>query len=86
MSATHRVLLVTTERLSLGARIRERRRAIFITQAELAARCGVTQSAVGQWERDVTIPSLRMRPVLAGALAVYPHQLFDDVEAVEVAS
>jgi transcriptional regulator with XRE-family HTH domain len=63
-----------------GERIRSRRRSLYMTQAQLAKACGVTQSAVGQWERDETTPALRLRPVLAGALHMYPHQLFDDLE------
>lgn len=67
---------------TLGQRIRRHRRNLFLTQKQLAATVGVTQSAVAQWERDASIPSLRIRAALAGALATYPHVLFDDVEAV----
>lgn len=66
----------------LGQRIRSRRRALFMTQAGLAKAVGVSQAAVGYWERDVSVPSLRVRAALAGALKTYPHVLFDDVEAV----
>jgi transcriptional regulator with XRE-family HTH domain len=67
---------------TLGQRIRSRRRSLFITQDALAKAVDVSQSAVGQWERDETIPALRHRAALAGALATFPHVLFDDVEAV----
>ncbi len=77
--------LVTAAK-TLGMRIRDRRRALFLTQAELAKICVVHQSAVSQWERDESVPSLRLRPVLAGALHVFPHEFFDDIEATEVAS
>lgn len=53
-----------------------------MTQADLAKKVGVTQSAVGQWERDEIVPSLRVRAALAGALQEFPHLLFDDIERV----
>lgn len=53
---------------------------MFLTQTQLAERVGVTQSAVGQWERDETIPALRVRQTLAGALGVHPHDFFADIE------
>ncbi len=38
--------------LSVGARIRALRRARGLTQDELATACGVSRSAVAQWETD----------------------------------
>ena len=37
---------------TVGARIRELRRARGLTQDALAAACGVSRSAVAQWETD----------------------------------
>lgn len=65
----------------IGQRIRRIRRSLFLTQAQVAKACDVSQSAVGQWERGECIPSLRVRAALADVLKAYPHQLFDDVEA-----
>ena len=39
---------------TMGSRIRELRKARGLTQAELATLCGVTTSAVSQWELDQT--------------------------------
>jgi transcriptional regulator with XRE-family HTH domain len=49
-----------------------------MTQAALGEKVGVSQSAVGQWERDEITPSLRVRPALAGVLHVYPADFFDE--------
>jgi transcriptional regulator with XRE-family HTH domain len=37
---------------TVGARIRNFRQALGLTQDELAAACGVSRSAVAQWETD----------------------------------
>ena len=37
---------------SVGARIRALRQAVGLTQEQLATACGVTRSAVAQWETD----------------------------------
>jgi len=73
---------VPQDEATLGQRIRARRRSLFLTQQQLAKSIEVSQSAVAQWENDVTVPALRQRAKLAGALATYPHVLFDDIEAV----
>jgi DNA-binding XRE family transcriptional regulator len=49
-----------------------------MTQAALGAKVGVSQSAVGQWERDEVTPSLRVRRALAGVLRLQPPELFDE--------
>ena len=49
-----------------------------MTQAVLGQKVGVSQSAVGQWERDEVAPSLRVRRDLAGVLLVAPPDLFDE--------
>ena len=53
-----------------------------MTQAALGEKVGVSQSAVGQWERDEITPSLRVRPALAGVLRVQPPELFDEGGAI----
>lgn len=66
---------------TLGRRIYERRRENFLTQAQLAERCNVTQSAVASWERNQHVPKLSLRKVIADELHTFPHSLFADVEA-----
>lgn len=64
-----------------GKRIRLQRRVRCLTQAELAAAVGVTQSAVARWEQDQAIPALRHRQLLAHVLQVAPVVLFREYEA-----
>lgn len=73
------------DHLSLGQRIARQRRAVFLTQAALAQRLGVTQSAVARWETDSSIPALRHRAQLAMELMISPHILFADVDNEVVA-
>ncbi|MDY4966205.1 MAG: helix-turn-helix transcriptional regulator [Dysosmobacter sp.] len=49
-------------------RIREMRLAAGLTQAELAAKVKVNQTAVSQWERESVLPSCDKLPELADAL------------------
>jgi transcriptional regulator with XRE-family HTH domain len=67
---------------SLGRRIANQRRAVFLTQEALAGRLGITQSAVARWETGECEPALRHRMRLAEELLISPHILF----AVEVAA
>ncbi len=46
------------QRLRVGQRLRDSRKAAGLTQAALAGECGVSRAAVAQWEGDVTRPSL----------------------------
>lgn len=48
---------------SMGDRIKQLRIARGMTQAELAKVCGVTKSAVSQWERGSTA-NIRLQPFL----------------------
>jgi transcriptional regulator with XRE-family HTH domain len=60
----------------LGQRIARQRRACFLTQEALAAKLGVTQSAVARWETGDSTPALRHRRALAEALVIAPSILF----------
>ena len=44
--------------MSLGERIRARRRELGLSQKELAHRLGVTPQAVSRWEKDLAVPTL----------------------------
>ncbi len=46
----------TLSSLRTGLLIREARRYARLTQAELAARLGTTQSAISNWERGLDVP------------------------------
>lgn len=61
---------------TLGDLIRLQRIAACMTQAQLAAVVGVTQSAVAKWEKDEAAPALRHRRAIAQALGTSTSVLF----------
>lgn len=73
---SHAMTIVTSTSV-LGRSIRDARRGQGLTQAELAARAGVTQATISNIERDVSPPSLdtilRLLAVLRLELHVQPQ-------------
>lgn len=68
---------------SIGRRMAAQRRALFLTQRQLADRISeqgtpVTQSAIARWETGECIPALRNRRAIAAALVITPEILFAD--------
>jgi len=61
---------VQEEDQSIGERIRESRKKLNFNQTELAARIGVTQPAIANWESGVHDPRRLMLAKLADTLAV----------------
>lgn len=55
-----RELAVNTLSVTLGEEIRTARERLQMTQPELAARVGVSESTVSNWERDQSKPKNRM--------------------------
>lgn len=53
---------------SFGDRLREARTAAGLTQEQLGAACGVTNSAVSAWENGRDVPSFHALPKLREAL------------------
>ena len=60
----------------IGAVIAENRRAVPMTQAELADRLMVSHQAVSQWERGDTLPDITLLPAIAEALGIDINALF----------
>jgi len=58
----------STSPASVGARIRARRIQADLTQVELAQAVSVGQTAVSQWERGMTVPTLRNLATIAHVL------------------
>jgi transcriptional regulator with XRE-family HTH domain len=56
--------------MTIGDRIKEARAALNFSQLDLALRLGVTQGAIGQYERGVSLPSLNLAVPLARELQV----------------
>lgn len=57
--------------------IREKRRALGLTQEQAAERLGVTASAVNKWERGASLPDITLLPALARLLGVDLNTLLD---------
>jgi putative transcriptional regulator len=60
----------------LANRLKERRGEVGLTQAELAAKVGVTRKTVNTVENGVFTPSATLSIKLAAALGVTVEQLF----------
>lgn len=58
-------------------RIKELRRKSDINQAQLAAKMGVAQNCVSQWETEVALPRTRQLPRLAQVLGCTIDELFE---------
>jgi transcriptional regulator with XRE-family HTH domain len=72
-----------------GSAVAERRKAIGLTQAQLAELCAVTQQTVSQIECGRSNPHDRLKLVLANRLGIDPKVLFawpDRAELIEAAS
>lgn len=67
---------MTCATFSLGMRLRSQRRALCLTQTQLADQIGVDQSAIARWEADQIVPALRHRQRIAAALGTHPQILF----------
>lgn len=65
----------TADPFSIGDRIRESRKQVGVSQADLARKVGVTQPAVANWESGVHDPRRLMLTKIADALRVSPDWL-----------
>ena len=63
--------------------IRERRSRLGMSQAELAERIGVNQTAVSQWERGIITPTLNKARKLAETLGCTIDELYADAPKKE---
>ena len=64
--------------MGIGYKIRQYRERIGLTQEELASRLGVTTSAVGNYEREISHPKEEVLLRLFDALECQPNELFED--------
>lgn len=65
--------------MSIHKRIRDARKARGLSQAQLAELCGVTRSAVQQWEAEGgTAPKRSQLPLVAGVLGLSVAQMAGD--------
>lgn len=68
-------------RNDLAARIRDARKGMGMTQAELAAMAGVTQSSVGMYETGRMVPRLMTMARISAATGRMLDELVPRVEA-----
>ena len=66
------------KKTSFGKLIRSLRTQNRMTQAQLAAKIGVTDKAVSKWERDLSYPDITLFPKLADILGVTVNDLVND--------
>lgn len=57
-------------------RIKEKRKEKNLSQCELSQKVGVNQTAVSQWERGATMPSLDKAALIANALGCTIDELY----------
>ena len=62
-------------KLNIGTIIRDRRRAMDMTQEQLAERLGVTCQSVSRWENCMTYPDIEFLPVLADLFGITLDEL-----------
>lgn len=53
---------------TIGSRIAQKRKALGLTQEDLAQQLGVSSQAVSKWENDVSCPDISLLPALAKIL------------------
>lgn len=63
------------EKQTMGMTIASLRREQGMTQAELAAKMGVTDKAVSKWERELSCPDIKSLPKLAEILGISVDKL-----------
>jgi transcriptional regulator with XRE-family HTH domain len=68
-------------RVRIGARVKQLRRSKRLTQAQLAARAGISAKTVGEVERGEANPTLSLLEDICSALAVEVAMLFDTADA-----
>lgn len=61
--------------MSLNTVVREKRKALGLTQEQVAAYLGVTAPAVNKWEKGATYPDITLLPALARLLKTDPNTL-----------
>lgn len=64
-----------------GAKIKAARRALGLTQQQLAQQLGVKNTTISNWEKDLNRPSPDMIEQLCGVLGLAPSALFGEKEA-----
>lgn len=67
----------------LSDKIKELRKANFLSQDQFAAKIGVTQGAVSQWEHDVTKPNYIQLQAIAETFEVTIDSLLSEEDGIQ---
>jgi len=62
--------------MTMGERIKQKRKYLNLTQEELADKMNVSYQAVSKWENDASMPDTAILPALANVLGVSLDYLF----------
>ncbi len=62
---------------TVGAKIKELRRSVGMSQKDIADSLGVTSQAVSKWENDSSLPDMTMLPDIASLFGVQIDDLFE---------
>ena len=73
-------------KFNMGEIIAERRKALGMTQKDLADKMNVTDKAVSKWERNLSIPDVASIPTLADILELSVEELMGSCETKEITS
>ena len=71
---------------NMGEIIAERRKALGMTQKDLADKMNVTDKAVSKWERNLSIPDVASIPTLAEILELSVEELMGSCEGKEASN
>ena len=71
---------------NMGEIIAERRKALGMTQKDLADKMNVTDKAVSKWERNLSIPDVASIPTLAEILELSVEELMGSCEEKEASN
>lgn len=71
---------------NMGEIIAERRKALGMTQKDLADKMNVTDKAVSKWERNLSLPDVASIPTLADILELSVEELMGSCETKEITS
>ena len=75
------------DQIKTGKYIAGKRRALGITQEQLAEKLGKSQKAVSKWERGVCLPDVYVYAELCDTLGITLNEFFagEDIEQAEMA-
>ena len=73
-------------KFNMGEIIAERRKALGMTQKDLADKMNVTDKAVSKWERNLSLPDVASISTLADILELSVEELMGSCETKEITS